>query len=148
MQTPHELNGSGFFVAVLEKLAPHAEAAGKLADDTPEVVVADDALVGNFDDAADTATAALTAAASATPTAAEATAEAAADAGAPAAALPSSFIGSPFASRADYEAWRQLPAAEQPAAIAAAVALRERPTILTGPDVEELRRQVMAPGDR
>jgi 16S rRNA C967 or C1407 C5-methylase (RsmB/RsmF family) len=39
---PHELNGSGFFVAVFEKLALHAEAAGQLPKATPELCVADD----------------------------------------------------------------------------------------------------------
>ena len=38
---PHDVNGSGFFVAVLEKVAEHAEAAGAIAADEPEVCVVD-----------------------------------------------------------------------------------------------------------
>ena len=36
---PHDIDGGGFFIAILEKVADHAEGAGALPDDTPEVCV-------------------------------------------------------------------------------------------------------------
>eukprot|EP00965_Chrysotila_dentata_P180322 5953489-Pleurochrysis_carterae.AAC.1 len=40
---PHEHNGGGFFIAVFEKVGPHAAEAGALAADEPEVCVSDGA---------------------------------------------------------------------------------------------------------
>ena len=42
---PHDLDGSGFFVAVIEKLAEHEPEAGALPADAPEVCVVEGAAV-------------------------------------------------------------------------------------------------------
>ena len=42
---PHDLDGSGFFVAVFEKVAEHAEGAGALPEDTKEVCVVEGGVV-------------------------------------------------------------------------------------------------------
>jgi len=114
---PHDLNGSGFFVAVLEKISSHADSAGKLDDNEREVCVTDEVL-SSADDAALQKEPSLEAEGPST------------DIGAPWLASepsdePLRFLDSPFSTKVDYEAWLCMPRADQPAALIRAAAAQE-----------------------
>ena len=114
------------------QIAEHAEDAGKLADDAPEVFIADNALA-SADDALPASNDAPL------PSTLAAQAEAAA-------ACPTSvlFVDSPFCSKAEYVGWLDLPHAERHVAWERAAAPKELPATVQSVSEEDFRRQCAA----